>query len=90
MGGCSNPSIASLGLVFEIEEDRNLSWDIAPNWLWYGFLSQGAAARCELLSSPETSLLTLSWKLTLVHPFRNRGCRPLPQSCTIEPTVFPS
>ena len=38
MHGCSYPSIASLGLVFENEEVRNPPWDNIPNWLWYRIL----------------------------------------------------
>jgi hypothetical protein len=53
VGGCSHPSTASLGIVFEIEEVRNLSWIIVRNWLWYRFLCQDPVARCESLFSPE-------------------------------------
>ena len=76
MSGCSDPSITSLGTIFEIEEVRDLPWNTVPDWLWYGFLSQGAEATCEFLSSPETSFLNFSWKIAMAHPFQHRGCRP--------------
>jgi len=87
---CSYPPIASLGIVFEIKEYRNLPWNIAPNWLWYHYIRRDTEARREFLSSSELSLLTLSWKVALVHPFRRRMCRPLPHSSAMEPTFSSS
>ena len=76
MSGCSDPSIASLGIVFEIEEVRNLPWNTVPNWLWYCFLPQGAEATCEFLSSPEISFLTLVGRLHWRIRFNTVGAGP--------------
>ena len=55
VGRCSYSSIASLGIVFEIKEVRSLPWNIAPGWLWNGFLRQDTEAGCEFLSWSELS-----------------------------------
>jgi hypothetical protein len=55
---CSYPSITSLGIVFKIKEDRNLPWNLPPNWLWHGFLHQDMDAGREFLFSSELTLLT--------------------------------
>ena len=57
MGRCSYSSIASLGIVFKIKEARSLTWNTAPDWLWYSILRQDTEAGCEFLSSTKLSLL---------------------------------
>jgi hypothetical protein len=84
---CSYPFITSVGFVFEIKEDRNLPWNLPPNWLWYRFIHQNMEARCVFLFSSDLSLLTefegcirASVSTTWV---------PASHSSTMEPT-FPS
>ena len=86
MGGCSHPSIEDLGIVFEIEEVGNFSWNIVRYRLWHYSLYQDLATGCESVSHPKCLSLTLIWKIVLVHPFQPRGCWSLSRSATMEPT----
>ena len=89
MGDCSHPSIEDLGIVFEIEEVGNFSWNIVRYWLWHCSLYQDLATRCESVSHPKmpftdvdledcaSASVSTPWVLVFIS-FRYNGTNPFP------------